>query len=74
MDDFGDSGGLDIYEKLFDEPETEVRNCENCNNGIKTKDGLKCCFNKKEVCIGNGEYKHWSPVVKLGSEMTENWD
>ncbi|HBI27469.1 MAG TPA: hypothetical protein DDY25_07065 [Peptococcaceae bacterium] len=69
MDDFGDN---DIFGILFEEPETEVRNCENCNSGIKTKEGLKCCLNKKEECIGDGEYKHWSPVVVIGDELSES--
>jgi hypothetical protein len=30
MDDFGD-----IFGKLFEKPEMEVRNCENCNSGIR---------------------------------------
>ena len=56
---------VDIFETLFEKPETEVRNCENCNNGIKTKDGLKCCFDRQEECIGDGEYKHWTPLAVI---------
>ena len=49
----------------------EVRNCENCNSGIRTKEGLKCCINKRDECIGNGEYKYWSPLVVIGDELDE---
>lgn len=58
----------ELFEQLFEQPEMDVRNCENCNSGIRTKKGLKCCINKKDICIGNGEYKHWTPLVIIGNE------
>jgi hypothetical protein len=67
MDDFGD-----IFGKLFEKPEMDVRNCENCNSGIRTKEGLKCCINKRDECIGDGEYKHWTPLVVIGDELSES--
>jgi|GEM_PF-4915185 len=54
------------------EPEdgTVSRDCSNCNSGIFTTAGPKCCVNKSEECKSGG-YKFWTPVVNLSTEFFE---
>lgn len=51
-----------------DESENAPRNCSNCNSGILTSEGMKCCINKTGECIGQGEYRFWTPIVEISGE------
>jgi hypothetical protein len=67
MSDLGE-----VFMKLFEKPEMEVRNCENCNSGIITSNGIVCCIDKKQECLPNGSYKYWTPLVVIGEEDLED--
>jgi hypothetical protein len=55
------------------ESESVLRSCSNCNSGIRTSEGNRCCINKTEVCRPP-DFKFWTPVINFSGEFDETDD